>query len=140
MTDVVRVSEIGRSGVEWTMRSLEVVDDPKRRLDRLVPLLHEMMAWDLVRRAEDGTFVLCEDVQERLGALTSDNPARTAQVYVGRKCERCERVTLTRMVDGSRICAGCSRVSLAGADAAPDCAPAAQKGARGFFHRHRRAS
>ena len=140
MTDVARVTESGLSTSGWTMRSLEVVDDPKRRLDRLVPLLHELVAWDLVQREEDGSFVLRSDVQDRLAALSSDRPARSAEVYIGRKCERCERVTLTRMVDGSRICAGCSRVSLAGADAAPDCAPAAQKGARGFFHRHRRAS
>ena len=139
MTDVARVTESGRTGPEWTMRSLEVVDDPKRRLDRLVPLLHEMMAWDLVHRAEDGTFVLRGDVQERLAILSSGKPARSAQVYIGRKCERCEQVTLTRMVEGSRICASCSTVSLIADADAPDAAPSL-KVSRGFFHRHRRAS
>jgi hypothetical protein len=138
MTDIARVTGSGLSGTEWTMRSLEVVDDPKRRLDQLVPLLHELVTWDLVRQGDDGSFVLRDDVQERLAILASDRPARSAQVYIGRKCERCARVTLTRMVDGSRVCASCSRTALA--DPAPDGAPATLKGSRGFFHRHRRAS
>ena len=64
---------------------------------------------------------------------------RSAQVYIGRKCEKCERVTLTRMVDGSRICSTCSKLPAAdpGAD---DTDPALLKTSRGFFHRHRRAS
>jgi len=140
MTDVARVTESGLSGTGWTMRSLEVVDDPKRQLDRLVPLLHELVAWDLVRRADDGTFVLRDDVQERLAVLSAERPNRSAQVYIGRKCERCERVALTRMVEGTRICSTCSVASLVGADAAPDSAPASLKLTRGFFHRHRRAS
>ena len=110
MTDVARVTGSGLSGTGWTMRSLEVVDDPKRQLDRLVPLLHELVAWDLVRRADDGSFVLRDDVQERLAVLSSERPNRSAQVYIGRKCEHCERVTLTRMVDGARICSTCSLV------------------------------
>jgi hypothetical protein len=140
MTDVARITGSGMTGAEWTMRSLEVVDDPKRRLDRLVPLLHEMMAWDLVQRAEDGSFVLCDDVQERLAILSSVKPARSAQVYVGRKCERCERVTLTRMVDGNRICSTCSNVSLISDAVSADVIPASLKSSRGFFHRHRPAS
>ncbi len=140
MTDVARVTGSGLSGAGWTMRSLEVVDDPKRQLDRLVPLLHELVAWDLVRRADDGSFVLRDDVQARLAILSSERPNRSAQVYIGRKCERCERVALTRMVDGTRICSTCSVATLAGADTAPDSAPTSLKLTRGFFHRHRRAS
>jgi len=140
MTDVARVTGSGLSGTEWTMRSLEVVDDPKRQLDRLVPLLHELVAWDLVRRTDDGDFVLCDDVQERLAVLSSDRPNRAAQVYIGRKCERCERVALTRMVDGARICSTCNLVARTASDAVPDVTPASLKGTRGFFHRHRRAS
>jgi len=139
MTDVARVTGSGLSANGWTMRSLEVVDDPKRQLDRLAPLLHELVAWDLVHRADDGTFVLRGDVQERLAQLSTVRPARSAQVYIGRKCERCERVTLTRMVEGSRICSSCSRVSLTDGDGVTDGAPATKSG-RGFFHRHRRAS
>jgi len=138
MTDIARVTGSGLSGTEWTMRSLEVVDDPKRRLDQLVPLLHELVTWDLVRRTDDGGFVLRDDVQERLAILSSDRPVRSAQVYIGRKCERCSRVTLTRMVDGSRVCASCSRTALG--EPVPDGAPATLKGGRGFFGRHRRAS
>jgi hypothetical protein len=140
MTDVARVTGSGLSGTGWTMRSLEVVDDPKRQLDRLVPLLHELVAWDLVRRTDDGSFVLRDDVQERLAVLSSERPNRAAQVYIGRKCERCERVALTRMVDGTRVCSTCSLASLVASDSIPDAAPASLKGTRGFFHWHRRAS
>ena len=137
MVDVAYGTGPEESGAQWSMRSLQVVDDPKRHLDRLVPLLHELVAWDLVHRADDGSFVLREDVQERLAALTADRPVRSAQVYVGRKCELCERVTLTRMVDGLRICSSCSRTSLS--DAAVEAAPATTR-SRGRFHLHRRAS
>jgi len=139
MTDIARVTGSGLSASGWTMRSLEVVDDPKRQLDRLAPLLHELVIWDLVHRADDGTFVLRDDVQERLAQLSTVRPARSAQVYIGRKCERCARVTLTRMVEGSRICSTCSRASLTEGDAATDGTPTTKAG-RGFFHRHRRAS
>jgi len=139
MTDVARVTGAGLSATGWTMRSLEVVEDPKRRLDQLVPLLHDLVAWDLVRRDEDGSYVLRSDVQERLAMLSSDRPARDAQVYIGRKCERCQRVELTRMVDGSRICADCHQAALAGPDAEAQPSPSTGR-SRGFFHRHRRAS
>jgi len=99
------------AGDQWEMRSLEVVDDPKRRLDRLVPLLHEMVAWGLVRLDDQGTFVLEADVQERLARLTTQRPQRTAQVYVGRRCQVCGEVRLTRMVDGVRQCAACGRAA-----------------------------
>ena len=75
MTDVARVTGSGLNGAGWTMRSLEVVEDPKRRLDRLVPLLHELVAWDLVHAHADGGFVLRDDVQERL-ALLAVGPSR----------------------------------------------------------------
>ncbi|HZM54095.1 MAG TPA: hypothetical protein VFC03_03620 [Acidimicrobiales bacterium] len=137
MVDVAYGAGSNGSGPEWTMRSLQAVDDPKRHLDRLVPLLHELVAWDLVHRAEDGSFVLREDVQERLAALTADRPVRSAQVYVGRKCELCDRVTLTRMVDGLRICSSCSRAALTDDAVVPP--PQVVKG-RSRFHRHRHAS
>lgn len=99
------------AGNEWEIRCLQVVGDPSRHFDRLVPLLHEMVAWGLVRQDENGTFVLPEDVQERLVRLTMQRPVRTAQVYVGRKCQVCGQVRLTRMVDGIRRCAMCGRVA-----------------------------
>ncbi len=140
MVDVAGRTEVPQAGVEWTMRSAEAVDDPKRQLDRLVPLLHELVSWDLVRRTEDGSFVLRQDVQERLAVLTADRPIRSAQVYVGRKCELCGLVRLTRMVDGVRICSTCSKTALP-VDTVPAAAgPAALKVQRGLFHRHHRAS
>jgi hypothetical protein len=140
MVDIAGRTEVPGAGGDWTMRSLEAVDNPKRQLDRLVPLLHELVAWDLVRRAEDGSFVLREDVQERLALLTADRPVRSAQVYVGRKCEHCGTVRLTRMVDGVRICSTCSRTALPVDEAPVVAGPAALKGQRGLFHRHHKAS
>jgi hypothetical protein len=78
MVDIATRTGAWDAGDEWEIRCLQVVDDPKRRLDRLTPLLHEMVAWGLVRQADDGAFVLPEDVQERLTHLTMQRPARTA--------------------------------------------------------------
>jgi len=72
MTDVARVTGAGLSATGWTMRSLEVVEDPKRRLDQLVPLLHDLVAWDLVRRDEDGSYVLRSDDSMASRSWTSD--------------------------------------------------------------------
>ena len=138
MVDIAYGAGSNGSEPEWNMRSLQAVDDPRRHLDRLVPLLHELITWDLVHQAADGSFVLREDVQLRLAALTADRPVRSAQVYVGRKCQHCDRVTLTRMVDGMRICSACARAALL-PDTVVAPAPEATKG-RGRFHRHRRAS
>ncbi len=82
--------------------------DSARRLDRLAPLLHELLAWDLVRQTESGTFVIPDEVQERLSHLTSLQSGTIAQVYVGRKCGRCGSIRVTRMVDGVRLCSTCS--------------------------------
>jgi hypothetical protein len=139
MVDVAGVRPIGTQGVEWGMRSQQPFEDPKRRLDQLVPVLHELVAWDLVLRADDGSFVLRQDVQERLAALTADRPTRSAEVFVGRKCQVCGGVKLTRMVEGVRTCSPCSRVALDPADPDEEAGPV-RKGHRGFFHRHRAAS
>lgn len=122
------------------MRSVPAFDDPKRQLDRLVPLLHELVAWDLVRRADDGSFVLREDVQERLRLLTAERPIRSAQVYVGRKCEVCGRVSVTRMVDGMRTCSSCRLTERSVDDVVVVEAVVARKGHHGAFHWRRRAS
>lgn len=139
MVDVAGVRAIGTQGVDWGMRSQQPFEDPKRRLDQLVPLLHELVAWDLVQRSGDGSFVLRQDVQDRLAALTADRPTRSAEVFVGRKCQVCGSVKLTRMVDGVRTCSLCSRVALDPAASDDEVGPA-RKGHRGFFHRHRAAS
>ena len=139
MVDVAGVRALGDPSVDWGMRSLQPFEDPKRRLDRLVPLLHELVAWDLVERAEDGSFVLRQDVQERLAILTADRPLRSAEVFVGRKCQVCGLVRLTRMVDGVRTCSPCSVTApLDESDGAADTGRT--KVHRSFFHRHRTAS
>ncbi len=84
-----------------------VTGDELRRLDRLAPLLHELLDWGLVHPTDSGTFELREDVQERLRQLTASRPALEAQVYVGRPCRRCGQVAVTRLVDGVRMCALC---------------------------------
>lgn len=138
MVDVAGARGLGDPGADWGMRSLQPFEDPKRRLDLLVPLLHELVAWDLVQEGEDGSFMLRRDVQERLALLTADRPLRSAEVFVGRKCQICGLVKLTRMVDGLRTCSPCAAPRLDDADAAIDTARS--KGHRSFFHRHRRAS
>lgn len=140
MVDIAGVPETRENGTPWAMRSLQAVDDQKRQLERMMPLLHELVSFDLVRKADDGSFVLRQDVQDRLAALTADRPVRSAQVYVGRKCEHCGLVRLTRMVDGKRICVSCSRSALP-TDVAPvvDRKPAL-KSHRNRFHRHGKAS
>ena len=139
MVDVAGVRAVGEPGTEWAMRSQQPFEDPKRRLDQMVPLLHELLAFDLVRHEADGSFVLREDVQERLATLTADRPVRSAEVFVGRKCQVCGSVKLTRMVDDVRMCSACNRAALDPTDGG-DPALVVDKGTRGFFHRHRRAS
>ncbi len=140
MVDVAGVRAIGEPGAEWAMRSQQPFDDPKRRLDQMMPLLHELIAFDLVQPTGDGGFVLRQDVQERLAVLTAGRPARSAEVFVGRKCQVCSSVKLTRMLDGVRVCSACSRAALNPDGASADADLANGKASRGFFHRHRRAS
>jgi len=138
MVDVAGVRGLGDPNVDWGIRSLQPFDDPKRRLDLLVPLLHDLVAWDLVQRDVDGSFVLRQDVQDRLSALTVDRPFRSAEVFVGRKCQVCGLVRLTRMVEGVRTCSPCAAPVVDELDAAADIGRT--KGQRRFFHRHRKAS
>ena len=139
MVDIAGVRGLGDPDANWVMRSQRPFEDPKRRLDQLVPLLHELVAWDLVQRSDDGSFVLRRDVQERLAILTADRPLRSAEVFVGRKCEVCGLVRLTRMVDGVRTCSPCSKTAPLDELAAVDDTGRA-KGQRSFFHRHHKAS
>lgn len=138
MVDVAGVRGLRDPTVEWGIRSLQPFDDPKRRLDLLVPLLHDLVASDLVQRGADGSFVLRQDVQDRLSALTVDRPLRSAEVFVGRKCQVCGLVRLTRMVDGIRTCSPCATPVVAELDVGGDAGRT--KGQRSFFHRHRKAS
>jgi ribosomal protein L37AE/L43A len=102
-----------QSGPEGNLEPIERLEaitasDAARRLDRLAPLLHELIAWQLVRQTESGSFEIPEDVQERLRRLSSLQSGSVAQVYVGRKCGRCGSIRVTRMVDGLRLCSSCS--------------------------------
>src|SRR5665811_949238 len=94
-----------------TLRSVPValgVGSPGHRLDRLGPLLHELLTWDLVYRSESGAFLLRDDLQQRLDEMSLLQTRSTTQVYVGRPCEHCGVVAVTRLVDGTRACAACS--------------------------------
>ena len=93
-----------------TLRSVPValgVGSPGHRLDRLGPLLHELLTWDLVYRSESGAFLLRDDLQQRLDEMSLLQTRSTTQVYVGRPCEHCGVVAVTRLVDGTRACAAC---------------------------------
>jgi hypothetical protein len=79
-----------------------------RRLDALAPLMHQLITWDIVTRTEEGTFVLQDDVQERLQELSAAHPHSTAAVYVGRMCQRCGVVGVTRLVEDELLCSSCN--------------------------------
>ena len=85
--------------------------DHRRRLDQLAPLIHELIAWDLVYCDDSGNFVLHDDVQSRLQEVAALRPQAIAEVYVGRQCERCGVISVTRLIDGARICSTCSRAA-----------------------------
>jgi ribosomal protein L37AE/L43A len=114
--------------------------DSARRLDRLAPLLHELLAWDLVRQTESGSFVIPDEVQERLSHLTSLQTGSIAQVYVGRKCGHCGSIRVTRMVEGVRLCSSCSS-ELASPSVAvePEATVSGRKGHHGRSRWHRKA-
>ena len=97
------------------------VEHPNRRLERLSPLIHELLSRDLVYRADGGEFVLREDVQERLEELSAIPPPMP-QVYIGRKCEVCGSARVTRLVEGTRTCGDCSG-SASGAPISSSMAP-----------------
>jgi len=111
-----------------------------RRLDRLAPLLHELIAWDLVRQTESGSFEIPEEVQVRLAQLSSLQSGSIAQVYVGRKCGRCGSMRVTRMVDGVRLCSTCSaEVAAPSADSEPETVVGSGKGHPSRSRWHRKA-
>ncbi|MGO8873750.1 MAG: hypothetical protein ACLQPH_20590 [Acidimicrobiales bacterium] len=81
---------------------------PEFQLERLTPLIHDLLTWELVRRSDTGRFELREDVQQRLEELSAGRSLHTADVYVGRRCERCGALAVTRLVGGMRTCSSCS--------------------------------
>jgi ribosomal protein L37AE/L43A len=94
-------------------RSRQVAEEELRRLDRLSPLIHDLLTWDLVHRTDSGAFVLREDVQRRLAEASARQAHSAPEVYVGRPCRRCGRCGVTRMVDGVRLCDPCSHAAAA---------------------------
>ena len=114
--------------------------DSARRLDRLAPLLHELLAWDLVRQTESGAFVIPDEVQQRLSHLTSLQSGSIAQVYVGRQCGRCGSIRVTRMVEGVRLCSTCSsELATPSIVAEPDATTGDRKAHHGRSRWHRKA-
>jgi len=55
--------------------------DPGRRLERLAPLVHDLIAWDLVYKSESGTFLLRDDVQTRLREISVQTQSTAPRVY-----------------------------------------------------------
>jgi hypothetical protein len=89
-----------------------------QRLQGFASLIHELLSRDLVQESGTGVFVLREDVQDRLREL-SEAPARsTPRVFIGRKCESCGLIRVTRLVSGLRMCSDC-RILLGAGSTAP---------------------
>ena len=111
--------------------------DQAQRLDRLAPLIHQLLAWDLVARSESGDYELRDDVQQRLQEIGAVPIPATAEVYLGRKCQTCGLVRATRMVDGSRVCGPCSNAPTETVSPVPDVGPdrPGHQGIRGRWHR-----
>lgn len=107
MTQVNAVSPTGDPAEPTSIPVPIGVGRASQRLDRLAPLMHQLLAWDLIYLSEAGVFLLRDDVQQRLKEMTALPAPPTAQVYLGRKCESCGSVGVTRLVGGSRICERC---------------------------------
>jgi len=121
-------------------RADSVSGEDLRRLDRLAPLLHELLDWGLVQMTDSGAVELRADVQERLRQLTAARPRIEAQVYVGRPCRKCGQVAVTKMTDGVRMCSPCREALTADPGPTPDEESSAQSvGRSGRSRRHRKA-
>ena len=122
MAIVPRAIPSDELGQQPTAPTTDWVRDASRPLERLAPLIHELVAWDLIYRSASGTYQLREDVQRHLQERSAVSPSGPAQVFVGRKCDVCGTVAVTRLVNGSRICGVCSEAS---GMTSPPTAPAA---------------
>jgi hypothetical protein len=89
------------------------------RLDRLSPLLHQLLDHDLVVQDDSGAFVLRPEIQQRLAEAVAKAPRFAAEVYVGRHCERCGTIGITRLTEGRRLCAPCAAYLESPATAEP---------------------
>jgi ribosomal protein L37AE/L43A len=118
MAHVHAVSPTGDPAEPTTVHVSTGMGRASQRLDRLAPLIHQLLAWDLITPSDTGEFVLRDDVQQRLRTMTERPNPPTAQVYLGRKCESCGATGVTRMVGGARICERCATSPTAGASSA----------------------
>jgi ribosomal protein L37AE/L43A len=103
-------SDSGRAAAAAAMEA----DAYDRGLQGLVPLIHELLTRDLVHQSETGSFVLRDDVQQRLRELSEAPVASAPQVFIGRKCETCGLIRVTRLVNGLRMCGDCNGLLSAG--------------------------
>jgi len=100
--------ELQHDGSAWTEQSQD--QRASRRLEPFSPLLHDLITWDLVYRGESGSFTLRDDVQRWLEEVSARQSASTPpEVYVGRPCQRCGAIGVTRMIAGVRVCDACSQ-------------------------------
>jgi hypothetical protein len=136
---VIHVQAVSTTGDPAQPTTIPVSNglDNAQRLDRLAPLIHQLLAWDLVTRTESGTYELRADVQQRLQEISAIAAPATAQVYLGRKCETCGLVRATRMVDGHRVCGPCSLAAAETTAAVPEAEPGRTEhhGIRSRWHR-----
>lgn len=110
VTMTVEQASSPENGLDEVVEVTSTVDH-RRRLDQLSPLIHELIAWDLVYCDETGNFVLHDDVQSRLREVAALRFDAIAEVYVGRQCQQCGVVGVTRLIEGVRICSACSRAA-----------------------------
>ncbi len=110
-----RITDSHGTRDDWRVRE---VAGAGGRMDRMGPLVHELIAWDLVHRSESGAFVLNDDIQQRLQEASARQWTARPEVYVGRPCQRCGSTGVTRMVEDVRLCDACSVTSVV-ADADP---------------------
>ena len=84
---------------------------------RFAPVLKELADARVLRRGDDGSWVLSDEAQAELaGRLRIDAPA-SAPFAVGIACTACGSAGLSSIVGGRRLCMKCRR-SESPADAA----------------------
>jgi ribosomal protein L37AE/L43A len=129
-------SPVGSGGPASRVTSGRAGDASARRQERLAPLIHDLLSWDLVERTEGGTFVLRDDVQRQVKEAADRQSRPVAQVFVGRPCQRCGAAGVTRMVDGVRTCPACSRSAPAAPAPAdpPARKPPAHRDSRSWWY------
>lgn len=86
------------------------MDHPVEKLD---PLLRNLLALGLVEETPEGTWVLRDEVARRLGTLAelSARPSRSSVpvVYFDHRCSTCHRFGATRRFGERYLCDGCGR-------------------------------